>query len=227
MVVPLSSNLEAKLGYSFQNKHLLKAAQSHPSFAFREQPSTFERLEFLGDRVLSIVLAYKLYTLFPDKEEGFLSQALSSLVRKECIAHMMEEQGLVSFIKTSLEKNTLPPISILADAGEALLGAVFLDGGYEKAQSLILRLWNPYLNSSFLETLKDAKSRLQEKAQELGLSLPSYSLIEQKGAAHTPLFEVEVSLTTPTQSLSAKAQGHSKKEAEQKAAGTLLEKWSN
>lgn len=223
MGLPSLADLEKKLGYVFQNKSLLKAACSHPSFSFRERPSPFERLEFLGDRVLSLVLSHKLYLLFPDKEEGVLSYSLSSLVRKETIAQIMKEHGLDTFLKTSLEKQASVPLSVIADAGEAILGAVFLDGGYQEAETLILYLWEPYLNTSTSGILKDAKSRLQEKAQSLGLPLPTYQVIKKTGPAHTPLLEVEVQLVTPSTTLTAIADGPSRKEAEQKAAFSLLE----
>lgn len=224
MTFPFLSKLEKKLGYVFQDKSLLKAACSHPSFSFRERPSPFERLEFLGDRVLSLVLSHKLYLLFPDKEEGILSQTLSSLVRKETIAQIMKDHELDIFLKTSLEKQASVPLSVIADAGEAILGAVFLDGGYHKAETLVLSLWKPYLGAPILDVLKDAKSRLQEKAQGLGLPLPSYRTLRKIGPAHAPLLEVEVQLVTPSQTIAATAEGSSKKEAEQKAALILLKK---
>ncbi len=226
MGLPSLADLEKKLGYVFQNKSLLKAACSHPSFSFRERPSPFERLEFLGDRVLSLVLSHKLYLLFPDKEEGVLSHSLSSLVRKETIAQVMKEYGLDTFLKTSLEKQASAPLSVIADAGEAILGAVFLDGGYQEVETLILHLWKTLLNISTLDVLKDAKSRLQEKAQGLGLPLPSYRTLRKIGPAHAPLLEVEVQLVTSSKTLTATAEGPSRKEAEQKAAFSILEQWN-
>lgn len=218
------AELESFLGHSFKDPDLLKGALNHPSYTFREQPSVFERLEFLGDRILGCVIAEALYKTFPNEEEGKLSGRLVSLVRKECIGKVALTWKLDHYLNVSKSLENAPlTISILADAGEALLGALFLDAGFQKVQTFILNHWTPYLEETSKKNLKDPKSLLQEWAQGHGLSLPHYSILDLEGPKHAPQFHVHVKLFQRNHLHQATGIGPSRKYAEQEAAKVLLE----
>ena len=220
----LIGEVESFLGHSFKDLNLLKGALNHPSYAFREHPSAFERLEFLGDRILGCVIAEALYKTFPNEEEGKLSGRLVDLVRKECIGSVAQTWELERYLNVSksLENGPLT-ISVLADAGEALLGALFLDAGFKTVQTFILKHWTPYLEKTSEKNLKDPKSLLQEWAQAQGLSLPHYKILVLEGPKHAPHFHVQVELSRKNQQHQATGIGPSRRYAEQDAARGLLE----
>lgn len=217
------AEFESFLGHSFKDISLLRGALRHPSYAFREHPSVFERLEFLGDRVLGCVIAEALYTTFEEEEEGNLSARLVDLVRKECISKIALTWGIDRYLKVSksLEQRPLT-ISVLADAGEALLGALFLDAGFNTVRKFILEHWAPYLENTSQKNLKDPKSLLQEWAQAHGLSLPHYSILALEGPQHAPHFRVQVELSQKKRISQAIGIGSSRRYAEQEAARNLL-----
>lgn len=223
-----SEELEIFLGHSFENKDLLEGALTHPSYMQRKSLSSFERLEFLGDRVLGCVIAEALYTTFDTEEEGNLSHRLVDLVRKECIGEVVASWPLHLHLRLSksLKREDLP-LNVLADAGEALLGALFLDAGLSKTRDFILKYWTPYLKKTSQKNLKDAKSRLQEWAQSHGFSLPTYETVGSEGPDHAPQFHIHVEVLKNQKPTGAEGWGPSRKQAEQTAAESLLEHLSS
>ncbi|MDR0942257.1 MAG: ribonuclease III [Holosporales bacterium] len=205
-------NIEASLGYKFKNKSLLHDALKHSSikkFAIR-----FERLEFLGDRILGLVVAE--YIFQNSKEaEGIMAKMLSVFVCADSCYKIALKIGIDKNIATAGEylKNNK---TVLADAMEAALGAVFIDGGYKEAKEVILRLWEEIFKNH--NELEDPKTRLQEICQAQTGKLPSYELISVTGPDHCPEFTVSAAFNGKL----TKATGHSRKEAETEAAKLLL-----
>jgi ribonuclease-3 len=210
----------------FHDKGILQAALTHPSREKSEKKaSTYERLEFVGDRVLSLIIAEWLFETFPSEKEGQLAKRHAALVSRDTLALVAEHMNLAPMLRldnsADLERGK---VNILSDALEALLGAVWSDGGAEKTyatlRTFIRTHWQPHLNES-LEAPQDAKSALQEWAQGRGLPLPAYKVVTQTGPAHAPHYVVRVEVEPHG---FAEAEGASKREAEKKAATLLLEK---
>lgn len=218
------AKVEAWIGHQFADQSLLVEALTHPSATRRgkDAPRNNQRLEFLGDRVLGLVVAHLLIARFPHEEEGPLSKRHAALVRKETLARIAREFGLgdtLTFARSEEAGNGRVKPSILADALEALIGAIYLDGGLEPAARFIRGQWEPHVQAMGQQPPRDAKTALQEWAQGRGLTLPSYTLTDTSGPAHAPLFEVQVSLAAfPPVTASAT----SKRQAEQAAAKALL-----
>jgi ribonuclease-3 len=220
-----TASLESRLGHVFRDKGILQAALTHPS---REKSgakvSAYERLEFLGDRVLSLIVAEWLFEVFGSENEGQLAKRHAALVSRDTLAQIAGEMNLAKDLHlentADLDRGR---VNILSDALEALLGAVWSDGGNEAFPALrqfIRAHWQPYLNES-LAAPQDAKSALQEWAQGRGLPLPVYKVVTQSGPAHAPHYGVRVEVEKHG---FAEAEGASKREAEKKAATLLLEK---
>jgi ribonuclease-3 len=197
--------------YEFKDKGLKRRALTHPSAG----DAHYQRLEFLGDRVVGLVVAEMLYGHFPAATEGELGRRHASLVRTETLAAMATAWGLEREIKVEGRMPLTP--GVLADAAEALLGAVFLDGGYAAASALVRRHWSPLLAA---EDVKDAKTALQEWLQGRRQALPVYELLGSEGPEHLKVFSVRVTGGEAC----AEGVGNSKKAAELAAAATLLEK---
>jgi ribonuclease-3 len=211
------------LGYIFRQPELAQAALRHPSLsARREGVATYERLEFLGDRVLGLVIAELLYTTFAQEAEGPLTRRHSALVRAESLADVARQTGLTEQLQLAVNDGAHGGIAndnILADAFEALLGAIYLDGGMEAAAPLIRRIFEPRVHAEPVAP-RDAKTMLQEWTQARGPDLPKYEVLAQSGPPHAPVFEVQVSVPGGK---TAKGQGNSKQQAQQAAAAALLE----
>jgi ribonuclease III len=214
--------LSGKLGHEFSDANLLQRALTHSSARTRG-PKTYdyERLEFLGDRVLGLVIAELLIARYPDAREGDLAQRFNRLVRKETCAEIAERLNLgdhVIMSTSEADSGGRGKLTILGDACEAVLGAIFLDAGYDKARTVIRTLWGDMVNDNSTP-LRDAKSALQEWAQGRGRDLPLYVDISRQGPDHAPLFiiEVEVQGLKPAQ-----GKGPSKRIAEQAAANAML-----
>jgi len=222
---PVDSGLVERLGYRFCDGGLLIKALTHPSVTegrSKRRFTDYERLEFLGDRVLGVVVAELLYKSYPSDPEGDLAKRFAALVREETLAQVARAIDLGRFLRLSPGEDGAGGRDnprVLADACEALIGAVYLDGGFEKAHGLVNRLWNPLLSDSSSPPPKDAKTRLQEWAQARGLGLPCYRIADQGGPAHNPLFMVEV---TVQDHACAMGRGASKRAAEQDAADSFL-----
>jgi ribonuclease-3 len=220
--------LVQRIGHSFTSNDIFQRALTHSSYRNREarkhgnaQLLNNERLEFLGDRVLGLVIADWLFTKFPDQTEGDLAPKLNALVRKETCAQTAQDIDLGSFLKLGHGEESAggrDKMAVLGNAMEALIAAVYLDGGLPAAEKMILKLWAPYLET--IDDLpKDPKTALQEWAQARGLPAPDYVEISRSGPDHQPVFEMaaQVSGYEPET-----AKGPSKRIAEQTAAETLL-----
>lgn len=212
----LDSALGDKFGYVFRQPKLLQRALTHRSYA----PEHNERMEFLGDSILGCVIAKHLYCNYPQLSEGELSRLRSSLVREETLVILAQQIDLGSYLRLGegeLKSGGFRRPSILADAMEALFGAVLLDSGFNEAEQAVLRLYVPYLETIDVQTLgKDAKTLLQEYLQGKRLPLPMYTIIAMQGEAHEQLFQVECAI--PTLKISARGTGTSRRNAEQQAA---------
>ena len=214
------AGLQDILGHRFEKPGILIQALTHSS-ATRDRLDANERLEFLGDRVLGLVLAGLLLEAFPDEKEGEVAYRFSALARSESLTRVAEGIGLAPHIELSSgeeEAGGRQNASILADCLEAIIAALFLDGGLEAAEAFIHRHWRPLMDKEPAPP-KDAKTMLQEWAQGHGLPLPEYRVTEQRGPAHAPRFTVEV---TVHEKKPASGQGASKRAAEQTAAEALL-----
>jgi ribonuclease-3 len=219
-----ASAITKQLGYLFKDEGLLLAALTHPSKAKAGQGASYERLEFLGDRVLALVIAEWLFEVFPNENEGQMAKRHAGLVNRDTLAAVAETLGLAEALQlvsaSDLERGR---VNILSDALEALMGAVWADGGAPTLplmRDFIRKQWHPFLNESAAAP-QDAKSALQEWAQGRGLPLPTYTVTNQSGAAHLPTYTVKVEVAGKG---SAEATGTSKREAEKKAATLLFEK---
>ncbi|WP_028080749.1 ribonuclease III [Solimonas soli] len=214
-------NLQRRLGYRFQDPALLTQALTHRSAGYANN----ERLEFLGDALVNFVIAEALYRVRRGDEEGALSRLRASLVREETLAELargLELSDALTLGESELKSGGYRRASILADAFEAVLGAVYLDGGFEAARQVCERLFAALLGDlPDADTLKDAKTRLQEWLQARARPLPLYEVIEESGPPHRRRFHVRASLTDAE--LAADAHGSSRRAAEQDAARHLLQ----
>lgn len=219
-------DLAERLGHQFKQKSLLQGALTHPSLGggARRKPAgtVYERLEFLGDRVLGLTVAAWLYRQFPDDSEGDLSKRHAALVNRVTLKKIALAIELPRFLRVAKGEQaaTQRSQSVLSDAIEALIGALYLDGGNEAAQSFIHRHWAEALAAQKQAAqLADPKTVLQEWAQGRGLPLPVYKVINREGPAHAPKFVIEV---TVQGFVPAQAEGNAKREAEKRAAALLL-----
>lgn len=215
--------LEESLGHHFAEPGLLAQALRHSSTARGRdgRADTNERLEFLGDRVLGLVVAEMLFQVFPDEEEGPLARRHAALVRREALVRVAELIGLQAHLDLApgeAEAGGRDKPTILGDACEAVIAALYLDGGLATAAAFVTRHWAPLLAED-PRPPKDAKTALQEWAQGRGLPLPAYREMDRSGPQHAPLFTIEVEVRGET---SATGAGPSKRAAEQDAAEALL-----
>lgn len=213
--------LEERLGHRFADPRLLEQALTHRS----RGADNYERLEFLGDGVLGCAVADELYARFPQLSEGKLTRLRASLVREETLAQVGKELGVDAFVRLGegeLAAAPEPRPSILADALEAVLGAVFLDGGYAAARKAVLAAFGPHIDRLDPDRpAKDAKTRLQELLQARHRGLPQYRVVSVQGEAHKQSFEVECSVKGID--IKATGAGTSRQRAEQQAAKAMLE----
>lgn len=210
--------LETVLGYRFQDPVLMKTALTHRSLDKKQANN--QRLEFLGDRVLGLAVCDMLYHAFPNEQEGELARRHAALVCKELVSEVARSLNLGEHMILSSSEETgggRTNISNLEDACEAMIGAVYLDGGYKAAAGFVERHWRPHLES-ITEPPKDAKTSLQEWAQARALGLPQYEVVRQSGPAHAPEFAIRVRIDGKSEEASAP----SKRAAEQLAAKKLL-----
>jgi ribonuclease-3 len=212
-------DLSARLGHDFSNPALLKLALTHASArAGARSNEDNERLEFLGDRVLGLAVAELLADAFPKAREGELARWFNNLVRAETCAQIAQDWHLGECILTSGGKMGSGESRILGDACEAVLGAIFVDAGYEAARNVVQRFWKPHLSTRELAG-PSAKSLLQEWAQGRGLPLPRYLEVVREGPDHAPRFTAEVQIEGVAPE---RGQGANKQAAEQAAALAML-----
>jgi ribonuclease-3 len=215
--------LEERIGYRFKDVALRDSALTHISAlkGARNRGASYQRLEFLGDHVLGLVISDALYRTFPKADEGELSRRLADLVRKETCADIARDIELgAAILLGSSEANAggRKRPAILADVCEALIGAVYLDGGYPAAEALVERLWQARMQVT-KQPLRDPKTVLQEWAQARGLPTPAYREVARSGPDHDPEFRVAVALPSFAP---AEGSGRSKRAAEQAAAAAML-----
>ena len=209
--------LENKIHIKFKDKGLLSQSLIHKSFNFS---SNNEKLEFLGDRVLGLVLSKKLFNLYPDESEGDLDKKFASLVnRKTClkISKILELEKFL-ILGNTYKKKTKIEDKILSDACESLIGAIYLDSGYKVVENFILKFWKDEINKSAIIE-KDSKTKLQEYSLKYFQKLPTYKVLTYKGPRHNPSYKVSVKIYN---SKFFYGVGNSKKIAEHDAAKRLL-----
>jgi ribonuclease III len=218
-----TADFEKRIGYRFNNPALLEQALTHISAltGARNRAGSYQRLEFLGDHVLGLVVSDMLFRAFAKADEGEMSRRLADLVRKEACADVGRAIDLGAAIRLGASEANAggrSRMAILADVCEAMIGAVFVDGGYPAAAALIERLWSERMRTP-ARPLRDSKTVLQEWAQARGLPTPAYREVERKGPDHNPEFRVTVELPNlaPAEGL-----GRSKRAAEQAAAAAML-----
>ena len=213
--------LQRRLGHHFLRPELLVQALTHRSFGAEHN----ERLEFLGDAVLSLGVSALLYERFSGSDEGDLTRVRAHLVREDSLHRAALALGLPEVLRLSEGEGRgggAQRPSILADAVEALIGAVFLDGGYAPAQTVVQRLFGEVIQSTEADSwAKDAKTELQEWLQARRISVPAYRITATRGQAHAQTFEVECAV--PTLGMAEPGEGRSRRAAEQEAARRLLE----
>lgn len=214
--------LQQRIGYCFNNLYLLAQALVHPSHGSSQKTKDFQRLEFLGDRVLGLVITEKLYHYFPREQEGELAKRLAALVCRASCHRVARAIDLKSALR--LETGELYDHgSVLADALEALIGAIYLDGGLTAAQNFILSHWDQEIQQGKRPPL-DPKTTLQEWVQRRMKKTPYYETLAIVGPDHIPTFHVRVSVEGYGQT---EATGPSKKHAEQASAKLFLERFCN
>lgn len=218
-IAPPDSLLEARLGHTFKDPALLAQALTHRSHAGRDN----ERLEFLGDAVLGLAIGEELFKRLPLAEEGELTRLRATLVDAGSLAALAAELDFGPHLRlgtSELRSGGHRRPSILADALEAVLGAVYLESGFEVARTLVLRLYAARLDELPRQAVKDPKTRLQEWLQSRGHELPHYALVDVWGEPHEQSFRA--SCRVPALSLEAMGEGSSRRRAEQEAATGLI-----
>jgi len=210
--------LEKKINVNFKNKKLLKQSLTHKSFNKEENN---EKIEFLGDRVLGLVMAKKLLEIYPNEKEGILDKKFASLVNKKTCLQIANKLDLQKYILTfnSRNKDKIIEDKVLADSCEALIGSIYLDKGFSTVEKFILNFWSNHIKESVITQI-DAKTKLQEFSLKKFKKLPIYKTISNTGPRHKPLFNVSVKLINTKIYI---AEGKSKKDAEQNAAFLCLQ----
>tara|TARA_Y100000816_G_scaffold262682_1_gene220529 strand:- start:1978 stop:2640 length:663 start_codon:yes stop_codon:yes gene_type:complete len=210
-------SLETKIKVNFKDKNLLLKSLTHKSF---DNENNNEKLEFLGDRVLGLIIAKKLLETYPNEKEGILDKKFASLVNKKTCLKIAKKIELEKFVLTlnSKKKNNHIEDKVLSDTCEALIGSIYLDKGFSYTEKVILSLWSNQIKESVITKI-DPKTKLQEFSLKKFKKLPIYKIISNTGPRHKPTFKVAVKLYD-TKFYSA--QGKSKKDAEQNAASLCL-----
>ena len=218
------STFENHIRYIFKDKKLLISSLVHPSFLVDNKKNKlnivndFERLEFLGDRVLGLAISSIIYKKFNKNNEGDLSKKLSYLVQKNFLHKISIDLKIDNILKYSFKKNEKMNISILADSIESLIGAIYLDGGFINAKKFISLIWGPYFDIKE-KNIQDPKTKLQELSQQRLKKLPDYNLVKKEGPSHSPIFTVSLKVLNLKK---IKARGSSIREAEKNAAKIAL-----
>ena len=208
---------EKRLKINFRNKTILHQALTHKS---ANQIKNNEKLEFLGDRVIGLILSEKLYELYPSENEGVLDKRFAKLVNRKTCALIAWSIGIKDYInignqKLNINKNDE---KILSDTCEAIIGAVYIDKGHEYTKNFVLNLWKNELKKSDV-TILDPKTKLQEYSLKLYKKLPTYHLISTRGPRHNPIFKISVCVNKSKEFI---GRGNSKQKAEQNAASKIL-----
>ena len=213
----LLKEFEDILRYSFKNKNYLQKSLTHKSF---DNKNNNEKLEFLGDRVLGLIISKKLLEKYPDEKEGIIDKKFANLVNKKTCAKIGEQLNIKKYLllgssHKNLERST---DKIVSDCLEAIVGAIYIDGGLKSAEKFVLQLWEYYIDKSVI-TLIDSKTKLQEYSLKRYKKLPKYTFFKKTGPQHNPLFKTEVEIPESKKIVGI---GSSKKNAQQNAAAKLI-----
>ena len=213
----LLSELETTIKYSFKNKSLLHQALTHKSY---NSITNNEKLEFLGDRVLGLIISKKLLDKYPNEKEGIIDKKFANLVNKKTCANIAKKLNLKKYLyvgssNKNLERST---DKIISDTLEAIVGAIYIDSGLRISERFILNFWETYLDKSVI-TLIDSKTKLQEYSLKKYKKLPKYTFFKKTGPQHKPVFKTEVEIP---ESKTISGSGSSKKKAQQNAAAKLI-----
>ena len=213
----LLSELETTIKYSFKNKSLLLQALTHKSY---NSITNNEKLEFLGDRVLGLIISKKLLDKYPNEKEGIIDKKFANLVNKKTCANIAKKLNLKKYLyvgssNKNLERST---DKIISDTLEAIVGAIYIDSGLRISEKFILNFWETYLDKSVI-TLIDSKTKLQEYSLKKYKKLPKYTFFKKTGPQHKPVFKTEVEIP---ESKTISGSGSSKKKAQQNAAAKLI-----
>jgi ribonuclease-3 len=222
---PDLGELEARIGHAFADPALAARALTHVSAPTSGRADSYQRLEFLGDRVLGLVVSEMLYEAFPDASEGDLSVRLARLVRRETCAEVAEGWDIGALVVMGMGEargGGRKKTAILGDVCEALIGAVFLDAGFAAARTMVRRFWEARMRAD-AAPIQDAKTAVQEWAQARGLPTPNYAEVERSGPAHLPRFVMQVELDGFAPE---RGEASSKRAAEQAAARAFLDRWA-
>ncbi len=209
--------LENLLKYNFKNIRLLESALTHKSFNTNKNN---EKLEFLGDRVLGLIIAKILLDKYPDEKEGIIDKKFANLVNKRTCVNIAKKLNLRKFLYLGASHKNLERSAdkIVADCLEAIVGAVYLDGGLKQSEKFILNLWEKFILESVI-TLIDSKTKLQEYSLKKYKKLPKYTFFKKTGPQHKPIFKTEVEIPLSKKII---GEGTSKKNAQQNAAAKLI-----
>ena len=209
--------LENIINYSFKNKSLLDRALTHKSF---NNKNNNEKLEFLGDRVLGLIISKKLLEKYPNENEGIIDKKFANLVNKKTCVKIAKKMNLKRFLYLGASHKSFERSAdkIVSDSLEAIVGAIYLDGGLKLSEKFILNFWETYIDKSVI-TLIDSKTLLQEYSLKKFKILPKYTFFKKTGPQHKPLFKTEVEIP---ESKKIVGEGSSKKKAQQNAASKLI-----
>jgi len=209
--------LEIILDYDFKNSDLLKISLIHKSF---DNLNNNEKLEFLGDRVLGLIISKKLIEIYPEEREGIIDKKFANLVNKKTCCSIANKLNIKKFMFLGPSHKSLQRSAdkIMGDCLEALIGAIYLDGGIKSAEKFVLNFWKQYLENSILPLI-DAKTQLQEHSLKKFKKLPKYTFYKKTGPQHQPLFKTDVQIPNSKKAIGT---GNSKKDAQQNAASKLL-----
>ena len=209
--------LQEILNYSFKDLKLLQLSLTHKSY---DNDNNNEKLEFLGDRVLGLIISKKLIEIYPNEKEGIIDKKFANLVNKKTCSNIAKKINISKFIYLGASQRTLQRSAdkILSDCLEALIGAIYLDSGIKNAEQFILAFWEKFLENSSI-TLIDAKTQLQEYSLKKYKELPKYTFYKKSGPQHRPIFKTDVQIPNSKKIIGS---GTSKKNAQQNAATKLL-----
>ena len=211
-----TKELENILRYNFKDKDLLNKALTHKSFSTNNN----EKLEFLGDRVLGLIISKKLLDKYPNEKEGIIDKKFANLVNKKTCVSIAKKLNLKKYLYLGASHKNLERFAdkIVSDSLEALVGAIYLDGGLKSSEKFILNLWETYIDKSVI-TLIDSKTKLQEYSLKKFKKLPKYTFFKKSGPQHKPIFKTEVEIPESKKIIGI---GSSKKNAQQNAAAKLI-----
>ena len=216
-MIKITRDLEQILKYSFKNKSILHRALTHKSY---DTNINNEKLEFLGDRVLGLIISKKLLEKYPSEKEGIIDKKFANLVNKKTCINIAKKLNLKKYLYLGASHKNLERSAdkILSDSLEAIVGAIYLDGGLKSSEKFILNFWETYINESVVTQI-DSKTKLQEYSLKKFKKLPKYTFFKKTGPQHKPLFKTEVEITGSKKVI---GEGTSKKNAQQNAAAKLI-----